>query len=105
MLDGTKEARTLATLLEESLSTADVRRVFEESVFALDAAGRERLLSRLEPSTAETLRSLFRTPGAQARPEQSRSRILEDWNDAWAQWDAWILTATATWPRWTSWNR
>jgi hypothetical protein len=70
--------------------------VLASALLSLDVAGRERLFGRLGDDTGSTLRSLLDGPTpsrTRAQPAAGAAKVRQDWDRAWAEWNACIFEA------------
>jgi hypothetical protein len=89
--DNRDEERALLELLSHGLSEEEIQRVLPCALLALDERGRDRLFGRLGAETGATLRRLLAsraTSRTKAPPPPGSTKIREEWDKAWSEWDA-----------------
>jgi hypothetical protein len=84
------EHASLSKALKAALSAEELSLATTGALLSLDDAGRQRLLERLGPQTAEALRPLLfvseEGQSASAAPKAGKAEVLEDWEGLWSEW-------------------
>ncbi|MFH1723326.1 MAG: hypothetical protein ABII00_01770 [Elusimicrobiota bacterium] len=88
-----KTAKELLKSLSAGLSEKEIERVLAGALSTLGAKGIERLAGRLGPDTGAALRRTLRARGKKRPPVPGPSKILQEWERAWKDWDGRISEA------------